>query len=108
MAYPTITPVTSIPADDDDANSQELQYADVAHCHVYVANGGGTGTAALLVKDPKGRWVQAGPSWSVAATQAGREPGRIQIPRDKRLYKILVTGGPTLADCYLVGCSYGR
>ena len=79
----------------------------MAHCHVYVADGGGTGTAALLVKDPGGRWVQAGPSWSVAATQAGREPGRINIPRNELLYKILVTGGPTLGACYLVGHRYG-
>jgi len=106
MAYDTITPVTSMPADDDDANSQVLEHYDVAHCHVYAT--AGTGTAALIVKDPKGRWVQAGPSWAVAATQAGREPGRIQIPREKLLYKILVTGGPTLGACYLVGRNYGR
>lgn len=105
MAYTPITPVTSMPADDDDANSQVLEHDDVAHCHVYASSG--TGTAALIVKDPAGRWVQAGPSWSVAATQAGREVARIQIPRTALRYKILVTGGPTLGASYLVGHRYG-
>lgn len=105
MSFDTITPVTSMPSDNDDANSQELQHYDVAHCHVYAS--AGTGTAALIVKDPAGRWVQAGPSWSVAATQPGREVGRIQIPRTALRYKILVTGGPTLGACYLVGHRYG-
>jgi len=107
MAYTPITPVTSVPADNDDANSQIIEQEDVAHCHVYVADAGGTGTAALIVKDPAGRWVQAGPSWSVAATQAGREVGRINIPRTAQRYKLLVTGGPTLGACYLVGHRYG-
>ena len=105
MAYDPITPVTSMPADDDDANSQVLEHYDVAHCHVYAS--AGTGTAALIVKDPAGRWVQAGPSWSVAATQAGREVARIQIPRTALRYKLLVTGGPTLGTAYLVGHRYG-
>ncbi len=105
MAYDPITPVTSMPADDDDANSQILEHHDVAHCHVYTT--ANTGTAALIVKDPAGRWVQAGPSWAVAATQAGREVGRINIPRTAQRYKILVTGGPTLGPCYLVGHRYG-
>ena len=65
------------------------------------------GTAALIVKDPAGRWVQAGPSWSVAATQAGREVARIQIPRTALRYKLLVTGGPTLGTAFLVGHRYG-
>lgn len=105
MAYDPITVVTSMPSDNDDANSQVLDSYDVVHCHVYAT--AGTGTAALIVKDSAGRWVQAGPSWAVAATQPGREVGRIQIPRTALRYKILVTGGPTLGTCYLVGHRYG-
>ena len=106
MAYPTIIPATSMPSDGDESNSIELQHYDMLLAHVYTASG--TGTAAVIMMDPGGRWVQFGPSWSVAATQAGREVARIAIPRDKRRYRLLVTGGPTLSDSYLIGCNLGR
>lgn len=104
MAYPTITPVTSMPADGADADGIKLDTYDMALAMVYAS--AGSGTATLIMRDPAGRWIAAAPSWTVDTTVAGRALARFKIWRNAipgTLWQILVTGGPTLDPCYLVG-----
>ena len=106
MAYTPITVRTTMPADDADAGGQELYGVDSAE--VYLTCSAGSGTACLIQRGPAGKWRQYGPSWTVDATQAGQQVSRVQVPRERWLYQILVTGGPTITDAYLVGATRGR
>lgn len=104
MAYSTITPKTSMPA--DNAAGVELRGYDSAE--VFLKCSAGSGTACLIQKGPGGIWHQRGPSWTVDATTAGQQVGRISIPWDAWEYQILITGGPTIDSAYLVGVNHGR
>ena len=106
MSYLPITVRTSMPGDGADAGGQELYGVDTAE--VYLTCSNGTGTACLIQRGPAGKWRQYGPSWTVDTSQAGQQVQRIAIPRDRWLYQILVTGGPTIDEGYIVGENRGR
>ena len=100
-----ITPATSHP--NDAAVGTIISSCDSAEVFLDVT--AGTGTAYLAQKSPGGKYHQYGPSWSVDNTVAGRQVGRIAIPREPAEYIVVVTGGPTLgAECWIRGVTRGR
>ena len=106
MAYQSITVRTTMPADGTDAGGQELYGVDSAE--IYLTCSSGSGTACLIQKGPAGKWRQYGPTWTVDTTQTGQQVSRINVPRERWTYQILVTGGPTIDDAYIVGATRGR